>query len=418
MATVTAAESVCIEPLAAEAVRHLISPQPGPCLSLYLPTHRNVPDNTVDRPAFRHLVESLEEALALSYSRGEIEHLLRPFHLLADDPHFWEHVRDGLGVLGGGGKAHVILLPRPVPPLAVVTPRFHTLPLLRLVAAIERFNVLTLTSREARVYEGVFAGADATPRRLELLPLGNGSAAAGLISRADAVTPEIIQPHRVQLGMGPTGKSDTRYVHGGFRAKQDDMDIDTEIFFRHVDELVHETISRQTELPLVLVALPELAAVFRGLSKNRMLLADYVPHDPALFSADDLATRVMPIFDAARQRRIAHAVRLFEQAHDRGLAATDLADVARAAVAGKVATLLIEADRFETGRLDRGTGAIEFNGEHPGDLSRTGDQPAVQQEDLYGAVAEEVLLHGGGILALDRIAMPTASGIAAIYRYR
>ena len=159
-------------------------------------------------------------------------------------------------MLGGGGKAHVILLPRPVPPLAVVTPRFHTLPLLRLVAAIERFNVLTLTSREARVYEGVFAGADATPRRLELLPLGNGSAAAGLISRADAVTPEIIQPHRVQLGMGPTGKSDTRYVHGGFRAKQDDMDIDTEIFFRHVDELVHETISRQTELPLVLVALP------------------------------------------------------------------------------------------------------------------------------------------------------------------
>jgi hypothetical protein len=42
----------------------------------------------------------------------------------------------------------------------------------------------------------------------------------------------------------------------------------------------------------------------------------------------------------------------------------------------------------------------------------------VQQEDLFGAVAEEVLLHGGGILALDRIAMPTESGVAAIYRYR
>jgi hypothetical protein len=42
----------------------------------------------------------------------------------------------------------------------------------------------------------------------------------------------------------------------------------------------------------------------------------------------------------------------------------------------------------------------------------------VQCEDLYGAVAEEVLLHGGGILSLDRNAMPTESGIAAIYRYR
>jgi len=56
------------------------------------------------------------------------------------------------------------------------------------------------------------------------------------------------------------------------------------------------------------------------------------------------------------------------------------------------------------------TGGIEFNGEHPGDLSQTGDQPAVQQEDLFAAVAEEVLLHGGGIIALDRIAMPTESG--------
>jgi hypothetical protein len=207
-------------------------------------------------------------------------------------------------------------------------------------------------------------------------------------------------------------------VHGGFRSKQDDIDSDTEIFFRHVDELVQQNVSRRTELPLVLVALPELAAVFRGLSKNRMLLDDCVPHDPHLLSEDDLAARVTPIFDAARRRRIAHAVQLFEQARDRGLASSDLSDVARAAVAGKVATLLIEADRFETGRLDRRTGAIEIGGGHPRDLSRTGDEPAVQSEDLYGAVAEEVLLHGGGILSLDRKAMPTASGIAAIYRYQ
>ena len=418
MATVTAVEAIRIEPLSLEALRPLIGAQASPCLSLYQPTHRNVPDNTVDRPAFRHLVESLEEALAVSHPREAVEDWLRPFHLLADDTHFWEHVRDGLGVLATGGRAHVFLVPRPVPPLAVVAPRFHTLPLVRLAAVIERFNVLAVTSREARVYEGLYAGAESTPHRLEPVPLGNGSATEGLIQRSEAITAEIVQPHRVQHGMGPTGRSDTRAVHGGFRSKQDDIDIDTEIFFRHVDELVQQNVSRHTELPLVLVALPELAAVFRGLSKNRMLLDDCVPHDPHLLSEDDLAARVTPIFDAARRRRIDHAVRLCEQARDRGLAGGDLADVARAAVAGKVATLLIEADRFETGRLDRRTGAIEIDGEHPRDLSRTGDEPAVQCEDLYGAVAEEVLLHGGGILSLDRNAMPTESGIAAIYRYR
>jgi hypothetical protein len=41
----------------------------------------------------------------------------------------------------------------------------------------------------------------------------------------------------------------------------------------------------------------------------------------------------------------------------------------------------------------------------------------VQAEDLFGALAETVLLHGGGILSLERNAMPTETGVAAIYRY-
>jgi hypothetical protein len=108
---------------------------------------------------------------------------------------------------------------------------------------------------------------------------------------------------------------------------------------------------------------------------------------------------------------------LFEQARDHDLGSDDLSDIARAAVAGRVATLLIEKDRFETGRLDRQTGAIVTDGEAAGDMSRSGDRPALRQEDLFGAVAETVLLHGGGILALDRIAMPTESGVAAVFRY-
>jgi hypothetical protein len=110
---------------------------------------------------------------------------------------------------------------------------------------------------------------------------------------------------------------------------------------------------------------------------------------------------VRPLVAAARQRTIAKAVAAYRQAHDRGLAQGDLADVARAAVAGKVATLLVEADRFEAGRFDRDSGAIEFGA----------------GEDVFGATAETVLLHGGTILALARNEMPTESGVAAIYRY-
>ena len=38
-------------------------------------------------------------------------------------------------------------------------------------------------------------------------------------------------------------------------------------------------------------------------------------------------------------------------------------------------------------------------------------------EDLFGAVAETVLEKGGAVVALVRNAMPTESGVAAVYRY-
>lgn len=417
---VTTAPAVTVERLTPAAVLALLEPQPAPCLSLYLPTHRNVPDNTVDRPAFRHLVESLALALEPVADRDRIEQLLHPFRLLESDRDFWEHTRDGLAVLAAAGHAHVFPLHRPVPPLAVVGQRFHAAPLVRLTAAAERFHVLLLTSREARVCEGT-AWIDprgAAIERLDPLPLvpRAGAFTRTTLTRADVVDEEIFQPHRVQRGMGIEG-----IIHGGTGAKRDDVDADTEIFLAFVDTVVHEQASRPSGLPLFLVAQPRLAATYRGLAKDPLLAEDHVAKDPHLMTEEEILAAVGPLFTAARSRRVAREVRAFAQARDRGRAACDLADVARAAVAGQVATLLIEADRFEPGRFDRATGAIEFAPAPattaPIDRSRTGDLPAEVTEDLYGAVAETVLLHGGTIVALARNEMPTESGVAASYRY-
>jgi len=413
-----ATAALSIERLSAAALLELMGPQPVPCLSVYLPTHRNVPDNTVDRPAFRHLVEALAAALEPAQTPAQIEQLLHPLRLLEDDRDFWEHAHEGVAALAAAGTARVFRLQRAVPPVAMVAERFHTMPLVRIVSGLDRFEVLALTSREARAYEGT-AWSDprgTTVERLDPVPLGTGT--DGEILRAEAVDEEIFQPHRVQRGMGIEG-----IVHGGTGSKQDDIDADTEIFLRHVDDTVHAKLSRRSELPLVLVAQARLAATFRGLSKNPLVLQDHVPLDPHLMTADDLAAAVRPLVTAARRRHVARAVAAFRQARDRGLAQTDLTDVARAAVAGKVATLLIEADRLETGRLDRATGAIAFGladggpGAAPPDRSRTGDLPALVTEDLFGGLAETVLLHGGSVLVLARKEMPSESGVAAIYRY-
>lgn len=401
------------ERLTLDVLRTLIGPRESPCLTVCLPTHRRVPDNRVDRPTFRHLVEESRRTLERERPRDEVERLVAPLRHLEADVQFWEHAQDGLVTLAAEGRARVFVLQRPVSPRAIVGRRFHVMPLLRLASGLERFDLLALTSRSARLFTGTIwhdAGAAASDRLdpLSIERAGGGPPVDELL-RGDVVDEEVVQPHRVKHGMGPAGMAALAAVHGGMGSKRDDIDADTEIFLRHVDEVVRAQVSRPSGLPLVLVAAARVAATFRGLSRNPLLLADHLDTDPHLASADDLAAAVRPVFKAAQARRVDRALRAFAQARDRGLGCGNLADVARAAVAGRVATLLVEADRFETGLFDRGSGAIE-----PGERPTTS---AAGGEDLFGAVAESVLEHGGSLLPLARIAMPTESGVAAILRY-
>jgi hypothetical protein len=422
------AAAIDFEPLSSESLRPLLEPPPArPCLSLYLPTHRNVPHNTVDRPAYQHLLEAFELALGLAHSRGETERLLHPFRVLAGDHHFWEHTRDGLAILAADGKARGFLLQRPVKPLALVTGRFHLLPLVRIVSSLERFMILALTSREAAVYEatawhdvaGGPAGHDVTIGPLDPVPLERSTApdSAAPLARGEVVDEVVREPHRVYREMGPSGRADTRVVHGGAGSKQDDIDKDTEIFLRHVDAVVDGKASRRTGLPLLLVAAAPLAATFRGLSNNPLLLEDYVPLDPHLLSLGQLAATVAPVFAAARARRIERELHAFHLARERGLTAESLAEIAAAAVAGRIAVLLVEAERFVPGWFDRETGGFVTDGEPPADPSRSGGQPAARTEDVLGSLAETVLLHGGEIVSLAGFAMPCPTGAAAVYRY-
>jgi len=409
---------VVIGHVSLETVRRLLGDRPRQCLSLYMPTHRRVPDNTVDRPAFRHLIEALGAALAPTLSRAAIAHELRPFRLLEADRAFWEHTRDGLAVLATAGAAEAFLLQMPVAPLAIAAPRFHTMPLLRIAASSERFNLLVLSSRAAHVYEGLVT--EAGVERLDPVPLHDmpldGRTESGF-TRDEVVDAEILQPHRVERGMGPAGLAGTAAVHGGTGCKREDIEDDTEIFLRAVDETVHERVTRHSELPLVLVAPSRLAAAFRRLSKNRLLLAEGVAKDVHLLPRAELPGLVAPVFAAARAARQTHDLEMFAAAHSHGRGSAEPGAIAAAAAAGRVATLLVERDRFEPGRIDPVTGAVIVTGPVPADASRTGDAPGVREDDLVGTLAETVVLHGGGVVAVDHGALPTPSGVAAIYRY-
>ena len=380
--------------LTAESLAELASAHQPPCLSLYQPTHRRHPENQQDPIRFRNLVKELEASLRQQYPAVETRLLLEPFEALARDHDFWNHTLDGLAVLGGPALFRVFRLPQPVNELVVVANSFHTKPLRRFLQSVDRYQVLGLSLHEIRLFEGNRHALD----EVDLVP--------GVPRTiTEALGGELTEPHQTVASYGGVGGA-SKPMHHGQGAKTDEADIDAERFFRAVDRAVLEHYSRPSGLPLILAALPEHHHLFHQVSQNPLLVAEGIRFNPDSLSAEELRALAWQVIEPQYQARLAALGEEFEQARSKGIGSDDLAQVARAAASGRVATLLIEADRQIAGQLDGATGRVAF-----ADLSDP------QVDDLLDDLGELVAKMGGRVLVIPADRMPTRTGLAATYRY-
>jgi hypothetical protein len=362
-----------------------------PCLSLYQPTHRHHPDNQQDPIRFRNLVKALEESLQQHYATRDIRALLEPFEQLAGDRDFWNHTLDGLAVLGAPGLFRVYRLQRPVPELAIVADSFHLKPLLRMLQSADGYSVLGLSREKITLFEG---------NRDVLDEVELPSAIPQTITDVVGADSQVARPSAWAASAGTEG------VRFGMGSKSELVDNDTERFFRAVDRALLEHYSRPSGLPLLLAALPEHISFFRRISNNPFLMDEGIDIHPDALSIEALRDRAWRVIEPHYLTRLAGLIEIFGAARAHELGDDDLAKVARSAVAGRVATLLIEAERHVPGRIDGTTGRIEF------------DDPAhAHVDDLLDDLGELVLKNGGEVVIVPAERMPTQTGIAAIYRF-
>ena len=385
----------------------LLREHESPCLSLYQPTHRQHPENLQDPIRFRNLVKKLEDSLRRKYASRDIPALLRPFHALADDKAFWNHAGDGLAVLGAPNWFGAYRLQRPVAELTVVADSFHTKPLLRIVQSADRYQILGLSKSAFKVFEGNRDALD------ELTPIDGVPQTADELLGRDTDNRE--GAHRAY---GPSGASNVSHrgaavrhdagvvTRHGTDVKQDADDRDTEHFFRAVDRAVQEHCSQPSGQHLILAALPQHHDLFRSVSTNPQLMREAIDTYPDALSIDALRERAWQLLQPHYLERLAGFVEAFGAARSGSRGAGDLSDIAQAAIAGRVETLLIEADRLIPGRFDAATGAVAM-----AEL----DNPRV--DDLLDDLGEHVLRKGGEVIIVPAERMPTRTGAAAIYRF-
>ncbi len=363
-----------------------------PCISLYQPTHRHHPANQQDPIRYRNLLRTMETSLRERYPARDARALLARFESLAHDTHFWNHRTDGLAILAWlPDHFEIFDLQRPVRERVVVANSFHTKPMLRILQSADRYQILSLNRHEAKLYEG---NRDA----LDLIPLEHVPA-----TLTDALGDKLTEGHTAvrSFGGGSQGA-----VHHGSGQRKDEVDLDTERFFRVIDRGILEHYSKPSGLPLILAALPEHHTMFRALSHNSALMPQGITINPDALDIQELRAAAWEVMSPRYLERLARLIDVYRGAKNRNLASDTLEDITSATTAGRVDTLLVEADRIIPGAIDHTSGAIVNS-----------DTDGVAADDLLDDLAEAVLRAKGDVVVVPAERMPTSTGAAATYRF-
>lgn len=358
--------------------------QGGPCVSLYMKTGMTYPDSEQNPILFKDLLKKLESDLSKHMVGRDYKPILEAFQAYQTNDEFWKTRSVSLAMFYHDDHVHVYDMPRFAPNEVHVADSFHLKPVFRVLQTTDRFNVLTLDRTAAHLFEA---------NRDTIIP----------IVRNDLPT----NPQEHDLGartrVGEQHFSDFgRSVMTFHDVDEKALDAD---FFAEIDKFVEKHFSRVNHLPLVLVALPEHQGTFRKVSSNHLLVSEGVAIGPGHLKAQELREKTFAVIEKLQHEFINSKISQIEAARSHGKGSTDLAEITKAAVAGRVGTLLVDVDKVIPGTISD-TGDIQ-----PGDLS----DPHV--DDILDDLMELVFQADGEIHALPTGLMPVDSGVAALLRY-
>lgn len=298
--------------------------QPGPWISLLLPTVRAGRETTANGRLFARLLERAEAELGDDELSAEREEL----HTLAGDNDFWQNQLDGLAVYAGPGHVETFRVPLTLAEEVSVGAAPRLVPLVPLVVEDDLFHVLVLGQNRVRLLEG-HAGA-MTERDLGPIP--------GSVDDLDQDRDD--QAHLQFSAQG--GDVPNYHGHG---ADQDARDIAQERFLRIVDDGVRRVLGADSPPPLVLAGVDATVATYRSISRHPTITGDHVSGSAERAQVGELHELAWPLVRAQLEERADEVTDTLAQRLGTGSATEDLSEIVQAGEQGRIDTLILPAER-------------------------------------------------------------------------
>lgn len=376
-------------PFTVSELQRLMGPQTPPCISLFMPTHRDFQAAKQDRIRFKNLLGEAERLLAVDHSSREVAALLGDMNGFATEE-YWRDQLDGLAVFRSPDLLLSYRLPMELSERVVVADSFHIRPVVRFLQSNQLYYVLALSQNEATLYHGTRDSLDVVGVRD--MP--------GKLT--DAVGEEV---RRGFLNAHPSaaGGASTYHGHGG---PDEDKKHELTTFFRAIDEAIWSLL-RDSHAPLILAGVGYYHPLYRAVSRYQHLADDGVEGNVERLSLHELHGKVWPVAGEILKGREDQGLEEYHRVHGRGLSSEDLDEVARATVQGRVRRLMVARGGHVWGVFDSATGEV----------TRREAQADSHDDDVVDDVAQAVLARGGEVLVLEPDRMPGGSPVAAVLRW-
>lgn len=373
------------------------------CVSLYMETMRNESDWSQNTIRYKNLLTEARDILReQGHRENEIDTLLEPARVLADDTTFWRQVSNGVALFLTADGLQTYRLPLQFDEFVTAGDHFHLKPLFPLIASNNRFFVLALSQNDVKLFQGTHQSIGEVDTRE--IPGSLQESSPGVEDDAERQV-----QHRT-ANRTPSGRTDQAY-HGHPHDKDDNSrTVKPEIkqFFRSIDEGVMKYLADE-DAPLLIAGVSEYLPMYREVNSYAHLVEnDVVAGNPEDLRPTELHEKawsiVEPIFEATQQE----ALEAFDQHyHQNGdLASGNFHEIVPACAYGRVDTLFVPIDEHRWGRFDPSSNTVELHGSH-----EAGDY------DLLNYAAVHAHLNGATVYALRPENMPSGQFVAAVFRY-
>jgi len=386
-----------MEPLTRDDLKILMEKRQGPCISLFMPTHR-AGETQQNAIRFKNLLREAEKHLI---ERGQdernIQQLLIPAQALLNANDFWQHQRDGLALFRSPEFFQYYRLPFHLDELVIVADHFYIKPLLPMLSGDGRFYVLALSQNEIRLLQGTRYSVHGVD--LEGIP-------ENLAEALHEEYPEV----QIQFHTSTPGGRGTRRpaVFYGYSAGMSESKDRVLRYFRELDKGLHELL-KDERAPLILAGVEYILPIYKEANTYPHLMNEGILGNPELISVEELHKRAWTIVQPHFQQAQEEAAAKYRLLAGTGQASNNIREILPASYYGRVETLFVAIGHQQWGTFDRITNTVNLHvNPEPGD------------EDLLDLAAAQTLSHGGTVYAVDAEKVPddqTHGPIVAVFRY-